>query len=109
MVGVGAGLVFTPCQESEGPLRAWLRLVGGFSPREVVTSWIFLLTALSMGHSDWPHTSSPRTGMKRKERAFILQVLQEKNQETPQLGLPLPILGKLRPTEHMGLGAVGPN
>ena len=83
--------------------------MGGFSPREVVTSWIFSLMALSMGHSDWPHTSSPRTGMKRKERAFILQVLQEKKPRNPQLGLPLPILGKLRPTEHMGLGAVGPN
>ena len=32
-----------------------------------------------------------------------------KKPRDPQLGLPLPILGKLRPTEHMGLGAVGPN
>lgn len=74
-------------------------LMGGFSRREVVTSWIFLLTALSMGHSDWPHTSSPRTGMKRKERAFHPQVLQEKNQEISPAGSTSPHPGKLRPTE----------
>lgn len=37
--------------------------------------------------------------MKRKERAFILQVLQEKNQESPTAGSTSPHPGKLRPTE----------
>lgn len=72
-----------------------------------MTSWIFPLMASSTGHSDLPYTSSPRTGRKKREKAFILQGWKREPKD-PQLGQPLPILGRVMPTEHVGSTTLGP-
>lgn len=74
LVLVGAGSTAAPCPELEGPL---LRLSEGSSLKDGASSWIFSLMALSTGHRELPHTSSPRTGSRRRGRAFILQLLKE--------------------------------
>lgn len=104
-LGLGLAWCSSHVRNQREPLRAWLRLDGRFSRREVVTSWIFLLTALSMGHSGWPAPAAPRTGMKRKERAFILQVLQKKTKRSPSWVYLSPHPGEAQTHRAHGIGS----